>query len=206
MDKTILTINSSKLVVTRSRKMGLMSNRDFRQAVYYSILYKFDLRDPNEIVAEMTKWLNGLKESKVIDLINSNIIPIIVDLIRPEMYKIIEEHRKNKGKLVLLSSAIPYLCEPIARHLKMEDVVCSRLETKEGLFTGKPVKKLVFGKEKAVRMKEYCKEHNLPLETAWYYGDAYTDRFILQSVGNPVCVKPEFKLKWFAKKRGWKII
>ena len=55
-------------------------------------------------------------------------------------------------------------------------------------------------------MKEYCSEHNHPLETAWYYGDAYSDRFILQSVGNPVCVRPEIKLRSMAKKKKWKTL
>jgi HAD superfamily hydrolase (TIGR01490 family) len=206
LDKTILTINSSKLVVTSSRKIGLMSNRDFWQAVYYSIVYKFDLKDANQIVNKMTLWLNGIKESRVVDLIDSNVLSIIINLIRPEMHNIIAEHRKNNAKLVLLSSAIPYLCEPMAKHLEMDDVICSMLETKEGVFTGKSKRKLVFGTEKAVRLKEYCKENNFPLDTAWYYGDAYTDRFVLQSVGNPVCVKPEMKLKRMARKRGWEVI
>lgn len=206
LDKTIISVNSSSLVVKCSRKSGIMSTRDFIQAIYYSIVYKFDLKDAHLIVNEMTGWLHGLKESSVIDLINSHVIPVIIDLIRPEMREIIEEHRKNNGMLLMLSSAMPYLCEPIARHLNMDDIVCSKLETKNGIFTGKPKDKLVFAREKAIQMKRYCTENNFPLETSWYYGDAFTDRFILQSVGNPVCVKPELKLRWMAKSRGWRII
>ncbi len=206
LDKTILSINSSTLVVKASRKMGLMTTRDFLQAIYYSILYKFDLRDANKIVSEMTQWLGGLKESKVIELINLHAIPVMLNLIRPEVLPTIAEHRKNNGKVIILSSAMSYLCNPIANHLEFDDVVSSRLETMNGVFTGKPERRLVFGTEKAVRMKEYCEEQNFSLDTAFYYGDAYTDRFVLKSVGNPVCVSPEIKLRSMAKKRGWKII
>lgn len=206
LDKTILKVNSSRLVVKASRDMGLMSKSDFLQAIYYSVLYKFDLRDANLIVTEMTRWLGGLKELKVIELINKHAIPLMLDLIRPEIITTMAEHRKNNGKVILLSSALPYLCDPIAKHLEMEDVICSRLETIDGIFTGKPKRRLVFGKEKAVRMKEYCEEHGFDLEKAYYYGDAWTDHFVLEAVGNPVCVKPEIKLRSRARKRGWQII
>ena len=88
----------------------------------------------------------------------------------------------------------------------MDDVVCSTLKIKDGIFTGMPERKLVFGNEKAVRMREYCAEHNQSLDKAWYYGDAYSDRFVLKTVGNPVCVKPEIKLRSMARKRGWQIL
>ncbi|MFC2090560.1 HAD family hydrolase [Bacteroidota bacterium] len=206
LDKTILDVNSSILVVKASRKVGYMRKRDFFRAIYYSIVYQFDLQDPNKIVAKMMRWLKGLKEVHVEELINQHTIPELHERFRPEIIEAIEEHRSKGAHLLLLSSAVPYLCEPIASHLKMDAVVCSKLESVDGIFTGKPIRKLVFGKEKAVRMKEYCDELKFTLESAWYYGDAFTDRFILKSVGNPVCVKPEIKLRNLAKRKGWKII
>jgi HAD superfamily hydrolase (TIGR01490 family) len=205
LDKTILTVNSSKLIVKQSRKLGFMNNRDYMQAIYYSIVYKFDLKDANEIVLSMMQWLKGLKESEIISLANKHVIPKLLELVRPEMEREFEFHRKNNGRLVLISSALPYLCDPIAEHLNMDDVLCSSLEVKDDLFTGKANRKLVFGPEKAVRMKEYCRINNYSLDTAWYYGDAYTDRFVMQIVGNPVAVKPEIKLGWLARKKGWRI-
>ncbi len=186
--------------------MGFMSNREFRQALYYSVMYKFDLKDANEIVLSMMQWLKGLKEEEVNSLARDEVVPYLLKLIRPEIKREIAMHRKNHGRVVLLSSALPYLCNPMARHLEMDDVICSALEVNLGHFTGRGNRKLVFGKEKAVRMREYCESYGFPLDTAWYYGDAFTDRFVMQSVGNPVAVKPEIKLRWMAKKRGWRIL
>lgn len=206
LDKTILSVNSSRIVVKKSREMGFMSSRELRQAIYYSIVYKFDLKDANEIVLSMMQWLKGLNEEDVNTLASEKVVPALLKTIRPEILDEIAMHRKNNGRVVLLSSALPYLCKPVANHLQMDDVVCSLLEINNGKFTGKASRKLVFGMEKAVRMKEYCAINGFPLETAWYYGDAYTDRFVMQSVGNPVAVKPELKLLWMAKRRGWKIL
>lgn len=206
LDKTLLSVNSSRLLVRESRRHGYMSKKDFRQAIYYSIVYKFDLKDPQEIVLSMLQWIKGIKESEVRDLILNNAIPELLNLIRPEMLDEIAYHRDNNARIIILSSAMSYLCDPIAKHLEMDDVVCSALEVKDDLFTGNAVGKLVFGPEKEVRVKQYCEENDFPLETAWYYGDAFTDRFALQAVGNAVCVKPEIKLGWMAKRKGWKIL
>ncbi len=206
LDKTILSVNSSRLIVKGSRKMGYMSRKDFRQAIYYSIIYKFDLKDSNEIVLSMMQWLIGLKESEIKLMAEEKAVPALLQLVRPEIKKELEYHRKKNARLLLLSSSLPYLCEPVARHLNMDDVVCSAMEVKEDLFTGRSQGKLVYGTEKAVRMAEYCKANNFPMETSWYYGDAYTDRFILEAVGNPVCVKPEMKLGRLAKRKGWRRI
>ena len=206
LDKTLLSVNSSRLVVTMSRKMGLMTRREYHQAIYYSFVYKFDLKDANEILLSMMQWIKGLKEKEVTYLAKQYIVPEMQKNIRQKMVGELEFHRRNNARLVLLSSALPYFCNPIAEYLGMDDVVCSMLEVKDGYFTGKPIRRLVFGDEKAARMKDYCTANNFSLTSAWYYGDAYSDRFILQSVGHPVCVKPEIKLGWLANKRGWKII
>ncbi len=189
-----------------SRKLGFMTRQDYHQAIYYSLVYKFDLKNANEIVLSMMKWLKGLKEEDVITLAEKHIVPEMKKLIRPEIVEEITYHRRKNARLVILSSALPYLCNPIAEYLAMDDVVCSHLETDNGFFTGRSVGQLVFGPEKNVRMKKYCTQNNCSMESTWYYGDAYTDRFILESVGHPVCVKPEMKLRWLAKRRGWKII
>lgn len=206
LDKTILDLNSAIRVVIVARRIGLMRNRDFLRAALYSMIYKFDLQNPKHLLAKMTNWLNGIRESDLIDLINNHVSQNLLDRFRPEVLKAIELHRNNGAHLLLLSSAIPYLCKPIADHLSMDEIVCSDMESKNGVLTGKPLRKLVYAEEKEVRMREYCEVHHYPMKTAWYYGDAYTDRFILQSVGNPVCVKPEIKLRQLAKKNNWLVI
>lgn len=206
LDKTILSVNSSRIVVKKSRELGYMNTREFRQAIYYSIVYKFDLKDANEIVLSMMQWLKGLKEEDVYNMARDMVVPVLLEMIRPEILDEIAKHREQNGRIVLLSSALPYLCDPVADHLQMDDVVCSHLDVKDGYFTGSARGKLVFGREKAVRMKAYCETNGFPLDTAWYYGDAYTDRFVMQSVGNPVAVNPEIKLRWMARRRGWKIL
>lgn len=206
LDKTIISINSSRLIVQVSRRLGLMRKRDFLRAILFSIIYKFDLRDANKIVADMTKWLKGLKEADIISLLEEHVVKDVLELVRPEILKRIELHRKENARIVLLSSAMPYICNPIASYLKMDDVISSELEVENGVFTGKPIGRLNFGKQKAITMKKFCEENDYSLAESYYYGDAFTDRFVLDAVGHAVCVRPEIKLRSMAKRKGWEIL
>lgn len=206
LDKTIVTVNSSSRIVKAARKTGLMSKKDFLHAIIFSIVYKFDLKDANKIVEDMTKWLRGIKEAEVIKLIEDHVLQRVLGLIRPEMNKVIDQHRKGGARLVLLSSAMPYICNPMASYLKMDDIVCSALEVEDGRFTGKPVNRLNFGTQKAVTMKQFCEENGYSMDDAYYYGDAFTDRFVMDAVGHAVAVKPELKLKRMARRKGWQVI
>jgi len=182
LDKTIVSVNSSKLIVKAARRAGHMSKKDFLHAILFSIVYKFDLKDANKIVADMTKWLRGLKEIDIIKMLEDHVIQEVLNLIRPEMRKILAQHRKDGARLVLLSSAMPYICKPLANHLEMDDIVSSHLEVLDGIFTGSPLGKLNFGTQKAVTMKQFCEENEYSLEDAYYYGDAFSDHFAMEIV------------------------
>ena len=49
LDETILSVNSANYLVKESRKRGMMTKRQFRQAVRYSLLYKFKLSKATRI-------------------------------------------------------------------------------------------------------------------------------------------------------------
>jgi len=57
----------------------------------------------------------------------------------------------------------------------MDDIICSELEVKDGVLTGKPKGNLCYGNEKLVRLREYCEKNNTDVDDAWYYGDAIID-------------------------------
>lgn len=134
--------------------------------------------------------------------VNSNFPGLVYEEARSE----IKWHKEKNAKIVLLSSALTPVCREMVKNLKMDDIVCSDLEVVNGYLTGRPVGKLCFGKEKAVRLLSYCEKHNSTTSDAWYYGDSISDQAVLGSVGYPVCVNPDRMLKKVAIKRGWKIL
>lgn len=205
LDRTITGAVSGRLLVTGAYRRGLMKKSDILLALWLSFAYRLKLRDPVAIMNEMILWVKGIKVSDFSDLcsevVNEDLIPSVFKEAAAE----IALHRGNKVRTVLLSSSVRQVCREISAHLGINDIICSELESSEGLLTGLPLDNLCFGEEKARRLTKYCENHNYSPDNAWYYGDSISDLPALSIVGNPVCVNPDRQLEKEARKRGWKI-
>ncbi len=206
LDHTILDGNSATHLVQESRKRGLMSERQYRHAVWLSILYKLDMGDPTRMINRMLTWLKGVEEADITALAQEIFDSRIKDTIRPEILETIEEHRAQKAKVVLLSSATTPICQPVSLYLELDEMICTRLESKNGILTGHTSGKLVYGPEKKVRLLAFCHENNYDPMTAWYYGDSHTDKYVMEAVGFPVAVSPDKKLLRIANRNNWPIL
>lgn len=206
LDHTILEDNSATHLVHEARRRGIMSGRRFRHAVWLSILYKLNIGNSTKMIIRMLSWLRGLREDEIDQLCVDVFSEFIVTKIRSEILDTIKEHRANKGAVVLLSSASEPICRQVRNYLKMDDLICSKLESVNGILTGKTQGKLVYGKEKANRLIEYCKSKDYRQGDAFYYGDSYTDEYVMKEVGHPVAVDPDKRLLRTALHHNWKII
>jgi HAD superfamily hydrolase (TIGR01490 family) len=206
LDHTILVDNSATHLINEARKRGIMSTKHFRQAIWLSILYKLRIGDSTKMIVRMLSWLEGLNLTEITRLCVEVFSTQMIDKIRPEILKTISDHRSKNGAVVLLSSATEPICNPIREYLEMDDMVCSRLETKNGLLTGRTRGKLVYAREKATRLIAYCKTHGYNREDAFYYGDSYTDEHVMKVVGHPVAVDPDKGLLRIAMKNNWPIM
>jgi HAD superfamily hydrolase (TIGR01490 family) len=205
LDDTLIRANSGKLLVRGAYEKGMMSLPDLIKALWLSFLYKFRLMDSEKIIAGMLKWLDRVPEKRVSDLSSEVFEKHMLHAIPENARSEIKIHKDRNAAVVILSSALSPVCQVVADHLELDDVICTQIETDDGLYTGRTAGKLCFGNEKVSRLKEYCEKNNCKVEQAWYYGDSFSDIPVLQIVGNPVCVNPDKKLQKAANKNSWKI-
>ncbi len=206
LDDTLLNVNSGKVLVGEAYRRRLMRKRDLLLGIYLSILYKLNLAHSTKVIIKMAYWLKGVKEDKIMNLSEVICDKFLFEEISRSMIKEVEIHREQNARLVLLSAALPYICVPIAKFLRLDDVICSLLQVEEGKFTGLPKGRLVFGAEKKVRIEAYCQHYGLALEQAFCYADSFSDLPVLEIVGNAVCVRPDRRLGRIARKRGWRVM
>ena len=205
LDDTLIRANSGKLLVRVAYQKGMLSLPELIRALWLSFLYKFGLMNSDKIIGGMLKWLTGVPE-KIISNLSSEVFEKHIQHAIPEEARgEIKMHKDKNAAVVILSSALSPVCQAVAGHLEMDDVICTQLETDGGKFTGQPSGKLCFGDEKLTRLRKYCEINNSTPESAWYYADAITDLPVLGVVGVPICVNPEKKLLKVARKKGWKI-
>lgn len=206
LDRTIISTNSGKLLTLQGYKHGLLSWIDIIKGLYFSLLYRLQLKDSNKIIDSMVGWVKGVKEISMINLSEEIFKNQIKQTIHSEVFSEIEFHKKNGGFVVLLSSAIYPICQQVADHLKMDDIICSKLECVDGVYNGQPEGRLCFREEKVKQLIEYCNKNGLNQSDSWYYGDSIDDLPVLSTVGIPVCVNPDKKLRVIASEKGWLIL
>jgi putative phosphoserine phosphatase / 1-acylglycerol-3-phosphate O-acyltransferase len=206
LDRTITREISGNELIKRAFKKGLLARSDLVYAIYLSLLYKLNLREPLKIIDTMVSWVKGISEQSMTELCHEVFLDTLLPSVFKEARAEIKAHKTRSAKVIILSSALPQICLDMSNNLGMDDFICSELEVKNGFLTGHSFGHLCFGNEKAVRLNDYCRRNNIESSDAWYYGDSISDLPALSSVGNPVCVNPDNKLKKEAHQRGWKIL
>jgi HAD superfamily hydrolase (TIGR01490 family) len=205
LDRTITKAISGRALAREALRRGIMKGPDLAIALYFGIFYRFRLADPVMIMEKMTGWVKGISQETLTHLCQEVFRKIMLPSIHPEVFNELKIHKEKNAQTVILSSSLVPMCRAVAEYLKMDDVICSELEIKDGYLTGKPEGNLCYGEEKLARLKKYCEKYNTALADAWYYGDAIIDQPALSIVGNPVCINPDHKLKRVALENNWKI-
>ncbi len=206
LDDTLLEVNSGRALVREALGKGLMRKRDLAQSLWYSILHKMNFAHSTRLVKKMAMWLRGLEEKTIKDLSLNLCNNLLFDSISGAMLEEIEKHRSMNASIILLSAALPYVCEPIAEKLEMDALICSSLEVVDGAFTGLPSGDLVFGNEKSIRLESFCRENGFEMAQSYCYADSFSDRHMLEMVGYPVAVRPDRRLGNLARKNDWTVI
>ncbi|MBC8343143.1 MAG: HAD-IB family hydrolase [Bacteroidetes bacterium] len=205
LDRTIFSINSGNILVQQAYKHRLISTKEFLKAIYLGISYRLRIREPMTILLEMARWMKGISGNDLQILANQIVDKYLIDKIRPDIYREIQMHKEKGAHIGILSAALPIICQPVARQLKIDAVICSEMEIVNGKYSGNVMGKLCYGENKRIRLQDYCADHGYQLKDTYYYADSYSDRSVLEAVGYPFCIKPDIRLRKLAKKNNWQI-
>lgn len=127
----------------------------------------------------------------------------IAGMIYPEARGLLAAHRRAGHRIVMATSATPYQALSVADDLDIEDVLCSRLEIRDGMITGLLESPPLWGPAKAAALREHVEGLGLRLADAFAYSNGAEDVPMLESVGNPVALNPDRTLAGIAGRKGW---
>jgi HAD superfamily hydrolase (TIGR01490 family) len=131
-------------------------------------------------------------------------------VIRPAIYPgardLVQRCRAEGHEVVLVSGALDFLMERLADHLGATSHISNRLEIKDGHATGKLLRPIVAGPEKARLVREWARDHGADLADCFGYSDSYSDVPMLSVVGHPCTVNPDLRLHKLARTYAWPVI
>ena len=147
---------------------------------------------------------------KLLDELRSEYIKKIINpMITKEAKDIVDSHRKENHKLLIITATNSYITKPIADLLGIEDLIGTDLEEVNGEFTGKVSGLPSFQEGKITRLNLWLEERGLifeELEKTFFYSDSMNDIPLLEKVSNPVAANPDEVLEKKAIKEDWPII
>jgi HAD superfamily hydrolase (TIGR01490 family) len=122
-------------------------------------------------------------------------------------------HAEQRHQIVLVSGTLEPLARRAARILEAElaargiavaiHVCATRLEERDGKWTGRVLGEAMFGEAKARAAKRLAEKMRLDLTRCYAYGDSMNDRWLLTVVGKPTAMNPSNDLADIARKQNW---
>ncbi|MTV26464.1 HAD-IB family hydrolase [Nitriliruptoraceae bacterium ZYF776] len=208
LDRTLIS-NSSAIyfgIAAWRNKMIPTSEllSDAANAVTFKLVGATDER--SEAVRErILHAVEGAEQSELLAL-NEDIVPRILERVRPESRGLIDMHHEAGRETWIVSASPVELVEPLAKALGMTGAIATVSEVVDGRYTGRLEGPFVYGEGKAEAIEKLAGERGYDLRLSYSYSDSASDLPMMEMVGHPVAVNPDRPLENVAHQRGWPIV
>jgi HAD superfamily hydrolase (TIGR01490 family) len=148
----------------------------------------------------------GMSEDRLLLLSDEAFDNVLKRALYPAAKDLVSRSRAEGQEVVLVSGALDFLMKRLCDHLGATGYIANKLEIKDGTATGRLLRPVVAGPEKARLIREHARDNGHDLADCFAYSDSYSDVPMLSVVGHPAAVNPDSKLTRLARTYGWPII
>ncbi|MFZ5895438.1 MAG: HAD family hydrolase [Myxococcota bacterium] len=127
------------------------------------------------------------------------------DLFVPSAFEEQRQHKARGAELVLVSGSFRDILAPISAHVGADHLLCSEIEVKDGVYTGRLLQQVI-GDGKWEVIAKHLSGRSVDLKACYAYGDHVSDICFMEKFGNPIVVGAEPRMMEIAKKRQWRVI
>jgi HAD superfamily hydrolase (TIGR01490 family) len=150
----------------------------------------------------LSAWA-GRTESELDELGERLFATEIAASLYPQAWALVQEHRRRGHTVVLASSATRFQVAPLARELDVDHILCTEVQTRDGILTGRPDGPPLWGAAKAEAAMAFAEGHGVDPDASFAYSNGYEDLPLLELVGRPRPLNAEPRLEAEAARRGW---
>ncbi len=196
VDPTIFYLLNQATPLATARKVG----RALLKAPVMAVAELVDRRMFNEL---LFSTYEGMTEDRLEMLADE----VFESKIRPSLYPaaldLVAKSRAAGHEIVLVSGTLDFILDKLAKHLGGATPICNRLEMRKGAATGKLLKPVVAGPEKARLIRQHARDNGHDLNDCFAFSDSYSDVPMLSVVGHPAAVNPDPRLALLARAYSW---
>lgn len=207
-DGTILDGHSPVMLVHYLYSRRVMRQSTLAAVGWWGVRYK--LRLPHEQSEVRERIFNLFKDQTVeeVDQMMVNLYDQEISLhLRKDALDAIHAYQADGVEVIIVSASFEAIVKRAASQLGVKVQLSTRMEEKDGHYTGNVGSAPMEGAEKSRGIVDYANTHygkgNWELVAA--FGDHHSDVNMLELAQRPVAVTPDNKLERIAKDRGWEI-
>ena len=208
LDKTIIAKSSTLAFSKPFQAGGLISRRAVLRTAYAQFVYLVGGADHDQMEklrSFMSTLVGGWDVATVREIVADTLHNIVDPLVYDEAVSLIEEHKAAGRDVVIVSASGSEVVEPIGAMLGADIVVASRLEERDGKYTGE-IEFYAYAEEKARAIEELAQTRGYDLTRSYAYSDSITDVPMLEAVGHAFAVNPDKELRRVAVAKGWPVL
>ncbi|MFC7451277.1 HAD-IB family hydrolase [Rhodococcus daqingensis] len=208
LDKTIIAKSSTLAFSKPFFDQGLINRRSVLKSSYAQFLFLLAGADHDQMERMRTHLTNmcaGWDVEQVRTVVAETLHDIVDPLVFAEAADLIADHKLRGHDVVVVSASGEEVVTPIADALGADHAAATRMEVKDGRFTGE-VDFYCYGEGKVDAIRELARQENYDLERSFAYSDSVTDLPMLAAVGHPTAVNPDRALRKEAAGKGWPIL
>jgi HAD superfamily hydrolase (TIGR01490 family) len=146
----------------------------------------------------------GLPADELRDQASEALSEFILPRVHHEAVRRVRAHRARGDRVVLLTGALDFLITPL--RFLADELVAARLTESRGAFTGELAEPPLTADGRASAAARLAAEHGADLADCHAYADSASDLPLLEVVGHPHAVNPDFRLAREARRRRWPIL
>ncbi|MEZ4984329.1 MAG: HAD-IB family hydrolase [Saprospiraceae bacterium] len=205
LDRTLIRGFSAKEFFQERLLSGKMTTTEVVSQFSAALVYATGNKNFASMAAVGAQGVKGIDEQVFITVGEEVYQKHLVDDIYPESRALVAAHLAKGHSVVIVSAATPYQVNPVARELGITDVLCTRLEVKDGKFTGQVLEPACWGEGKAIAAKDIASQKGIDLAHSYFYTDSAEDLPLMDIVGHPRPCNPDNKLSAIAFQRDWPV-
>lgn len=181
----------------------------FPKVIYWYFQYKQNKINFQNIQDYVLKALQkSLTSNNILALQNEAKIVFnktIKNKLYPEAQKMLKNFHEQGYLIFFVSSTIEPLALEIQKYFGFGEIEATKLEEKNGYYTGKALGEICHGEEKLKRVQKMVEKHDIDLKQSYVLADHLSDLPVLFSAGFPIVVNPNKKLKKVSLDQSWTI-
>ncbi|MDX9761210.1 MAG: HAD family hydrolase [Desulfomonilia bacterium] len=206
MDHTITWANSGLSSVKFARKQGLVPASHLVRSVFKIILYRLSLLDIEQWYEKNMAMLSGTSLNDMDHFCSLWFEKMMKKTIYREAVDLIQSHRDRGHRVAVISNSPCFFVKPVADILDIPDMICTEVEAKDGILTGRLVKPLCYGDGKRAYALRWAGLTGIDLSQSYFYTDSFFDIPLMKTVGHPVATNPDIRLRRVALAYGWPVL